>query len=129
MAEKRPLSETELEALFADAVSDAARPSDALVQRVLADADAVAEARAVAQPTASLATGAGPGLLARLLSGLGGWPGLAGLATAGVAGLAIGIAAPGPVSALSGGLVASELADDYHMVDLLPGLTGIFDEG
>lgn len=125
MAEKRPLTDTELEALFSAAASDAAEPSEALMRRVLADADGVADgwrAPAPAQPD-------GPGLLARLLSGLGGWPGLAGLATAGVAGLAIGIASPGALATLSSGLVAGEVIDDYHMVDLLPGLTGFFDEG
>lgn len=125
MAEKRPLTDTELEALFSAAASDAAEPSQALMRRVLVDADGVAGGLTAPAP----AQAAGPGLLPRLLSGLGGWPGLAGLATAGVAGLAIGIASPGTLATLSSGLVAGEVIDDYHMVDLLPGLTGFFDEG
>ncbi len=123
MADKRQLTSTELEALFASAASDAPDPSEALVHRIMADADTVSEGWATAAKVAR------PGLVERFLSAVGGWPGIAGLATAGVAGLAIGIAAPGPVSTLSSGFVAGEVVDDYHMVDLLPGLTGFFDEG
>lgn len=127
MAEKRPLTDTELEALFSAAASDAAEPSEALMRRVLADADGVADSWTAPAPVQ--AQPARPGLMARILSGVGGWPGLAGLATAGVAGLAIGIASPGTLTTLSSGLVAGDAVDEYHMVDLLPGLTGFFDEG
>ena len=66
-----------------------------------------------------------PGLLAQLAAVLGGWPGMAGLATAGVAGLWIGAVPPaGLVNlAVDMGAVTSSAEDDLYLVDPLPGYT------
>ena len=55
----------------------------------------------------------------------GGWPGMAGLATAGVAGLWIGAVPPaGLVNlAVDMGAVTSSAEDDLYLVDPLPGYT------
>jgi hypothetical protein len=87
-----------LEAALA-AARGAERPGDDLVARVLADAAAV-QARAGAPPPARPARG---GPLRGMLGALGGWPGLSGVAAAGVAGLLIGFWAPDLVDRWAGG--------------------------
>lgn len=84
-SDRRRLDE-ELELWFAAARADAPVPSDALLARVLADAEALRPHRpAERQPT---------GGWAEVWRTLGGWPTAAGLAAAGVAGLWIGTAPP-----------------------------------
>lgn len=78
-----------LEAFFAAARADAPTPSDDLVARILADADAVHPAPVALAPRRS----ASPAWR-DVLRGIGGWPALAGLATATVAGLWIGVQPP-----------------------------------
>lgn len=68
-------------------------PDEALLARVLADADAVQAATAAA--TAQRARAPDENLLARFLGVMDGWPAAAGLVTAGVAGLWIGVSDPG----------------------------------
>ena len=82
-----------LEDLFANARSPAADPSSDLLARVLGDARQV---QAGFGPVGS-ADGAGPGLWAALLAAIGGWPALGGVATAGVAGLWLGLSPPAQV--------------------------------
>jgi hypothetical protein len=99
-----------------DACIDAARdsapvPSAALLARVLDAAEAEQDriaARHAAVPRAPRA-----GLWARLRQGLGGYPALAGLAAAGVAGIWIGMALPA--------LLPGTLPGDY-VVDVAPDL-------
>lgn len=83
---RKPLSETELDALFAQA-----RRADP------APLDPDFAARLIARAQAAQPRPARPGWLARLraaLADVGGAPGLAGLGAAGVAGLWIGLADP-----------------------------------
>lgn len=97
-----------LDALFAEARAQDARPPAALVSRVLADADAARPGRRRA------------GFGAALLTAIGGWPSAAGLAAASAAGLLIGLAAPDAVPFL--GTVATSTADTtYDLIDLAPG--------
>ena len=76
-----------LDALFDEAKSQTAEPSDALMSRVLADA-------AHFQPQAAPVERQKQSLWARLFNDLGGWPALSGVAAAGVAGLWFGLAPP-----------------------------------
>ena len=95
-----------LEGLFAEARTEMMRPSDDLMARVMADAiDAMPNASAPAAPRHS------GGFLALI----GGWPALAGLATATVAGVWIGFAAPDAVTdyALGVSYDVSALAPGY----------------
>ena len=104
--------ETMLEDAFALARAEAARPApEALMARVLADADRERPPLRAAAPR--------PGRLAAALAALGGWPALGGLATAGVAGLWLGLSPPAAVEDLGGWLGAGDagaallLPDDY----------------
>ena len=88
--------EAGLDALFAEArAADPAPPSDAFFARLQTDAQA-AQLPGAAGPVT-------PGLWSRLgaiLAGIGGAPGLAGVGAAGLAGVWIGFAAPGPTADL-----------------------------
>ncbi|MCZ0811775.1 MAG: hypothetical protein ACQEVT_00785 [Pseudomonadota bacterium] len=94
--------------------SHGAQPSGALLARVLADAT---QAQA-AQAAMAMSPGAEParqaGLWQQVLRGLGGWPALAGLATATVAGIWIGFS---PASGIDAYL---DPADPAYVVDLDP---------
>lgn len=79
-----------LEQFFEAARSDSASPSDGLMARVLADAEAVQDELQPGADTPALQ----PGVWAGLVAALGGWPAMAGLATATVAGLWFGAASP-----------------------------------
>lgn len=107
-------SDPDLDALF-DAVRQARPPAD-LTERVLRDAAGVQDALRASMPVRAPA---GRGGFGRLLSALGGWPGLSGVTAAGVFGLALGFAAPDLLDQLSvggalwggGGGWAPDLAD------------------
>lgn len=107
------LNDTGLEAFFAAGREYAPVPSDALMARVLADAEAGLVRPAVAVAAARPA--ARRGLLRAAIGSIGGWAGLGGLATATAAGVWIGFA--GLVDPLdAGGLIAPSLS-----VELMPG--------
>lgn len=122
MTTHRPddLTDQELEALFRAAIETAPEPGPDLMARVFADAEA--ELAAASQPAVTAARTARPGLLASLLAALGGWPTLAGLATATVAGVWIGWAAPDGLtnSGFAALLPGAEDAVSYSLEDLLP---------
>jgi len=101
----------DLEAFFGAARRMAPAPSDAVLARVLADALAA---------QAPMMRVARPGWLAQLRDALGGWVAVGGLATAGVVGLTIGIAAPAGLGDLTAALLGQP-ADGY-LVDLMPEL-------
>ncbi len=89
----RDLDEAELEGLFAAARAEVPAPAADLLARIMADADAC-------QPTAPAQarpqSGRSPmhALVRGALAAIGGWGGLAGLATAALAGVWIGYAHP-----------------------------------
>lgn len=85
-------------------------------------ADAAAQAAPVAAPAAVPRRGA----FAALLATIGGWPAAAGLATAAVAGLMIGYAAPDTLGDLSGGYLE---ISDYRIEDLMPSYGDLLGEG
>ena len=121
--DKDKLDDQALEAFFDAARLDTAAPSDALVSAILADA-------ALYQPQPEILAGniADPrpsrGLFADLMATVGGWPALAGMATATVAGVWIGFAAPAQLETMSGGLILTgdyTLAEEtYALEDLAP---------
>lgn len=86
MADKR-VQDQELDALFAAARDDTAQaPSSDLMARILADAEAM-QPKPAAQPRRR------GGFVSGILSTIGGWPSLGGLAAATVAGVWIGFSA------------------------------------
>ncbi|QBY02529.1 hypothetical protein E2K80_18770 [Rhodophyticola sp. CCM32] len=105
----------DLAALFAEARRDAT-PGPDLSARVLADALAVQ-----AGPPAE--AGRGAGWVMRSLGAIGGWPGLSGLAVAGVAGLMIGVYATDSVDLLLNGQLTSLTGGDS--TGLMPGIDSL----
>ena len=108
----------ELNSLFAAARKAGVKPSDALMARVLADADAV---QAGFQTTATPPMRASR--MQQLFRVLGGWPSIGGLVAATVTGIWIGV---NPPSGLSVGV--SEVTQAYlgiddaiYLVDIAPG--------
>lgn len=113
---KDALSEAELDALFSSARDQDTVPSMALMDRVMSDALAV---QALAETTAA------PVKPARWWSGalaaIGGWPAMAGLATACVSGIWIGVNPPDMVTDSAYALFSLET--DAYLVDVVPGLS------
>jgi hypothetical protein len=101
-----PIETGRLEAAFAKLRGDAPQPSDALLARVLADADAetAVRARAGDAPASRSPWHSRWRALAALLGGV---QGIAGLATAALAGLWIGAFPPAPVIALEQALLGT----------------------
>lgn len=114
-----PRDDAALEAFFADARATAPVPSEALVERILADA-AAAQVRPAPAPTPSRRN-----WLSELVSTIGGWPAVAGLSAAAAAGVWIGVAAPGPLETWTTEMLGA--AYDYSA--LTPGMAQILAEG
>lgn len=114
-----------LEAFFEAARDDAPVPSQDLMARILADAQAE-----LPVPAPIVRQAAAPrrrGLLASLLAAVGGWPSVATMATATVAGIWIGFAQPDALNALAGGtLLPGTTATTYEVDELVPSY-GSFD--
>lgn len=107
--------DTELEAFFGAARDTAPVPGDDLVARVLADAAAVQpRQQRIARPARQ-----------SWFRALGGWPSLAGLATATIAGVTIGVADPATV----GDLAFYGLGDGYDFSTLGDGFNLGFEDG
>lgn len=114
----KDLTERELDALFAAGRAHATAPSEALMARILAEAEAVMPSPPAADvPARPRAAG---GLVRGALSALGGWGTVGGLATAAATGVWIGLTGVAdPVAAAGGLLEMSELT-----VELMPGAGG-----
>lgn len=124
------LTDAGLEAFF-DAARDAAPvPSEALMARIMADAEVEIIGRATPPAPAPRR-----GAFAAFAAALGGWPALAGLATATVAGVWLGFADPDGLNTLAGGLLlpdSAASASSYDLEDIVPGYGGfaaLYEEG
>lgn len=118
---KPELTDTELDLLLRAARRDeAALPAD-LAQRMQADAARVQNE--ILGRAARPARPARPGLWAVLRDALGGWPGMAGLATACAAGVWIGLAPPAmlpdPLGLVQGGEAQIDLFGQYDVMAAL----------
>ena len=116
-------SERELETLF-QALRDAPEePSADLMARVLAGAyeeqDAIA-ARAVPEPDQIVSQPERRGFVRSLLDAIGGWPAVAGLATATVAGVWIGYNPPAAFDGLTLSVMESSYSYDSSLGAMLP---------
>lgn len=107
------MQDDELDRLLAAAARQAPTPSEALMERVLADALALQPQTPALQP----ATAARPGLMARLAGLFGGPPALAGLGTAAVFGLALGYSSPATLDYLTG--TTTDTAEFFPEADFL----------
>ncbi|WP_407492772.1 hypothetical protein [Pseudooceanicola sp. MF1-13] len=105
--------------LFFDAARRTpAQPSEDVLARIAGDA-----ARVQAGFGATVLRPRRAGRVSQFLAAIGGWPAMAGLATAGVAGLWIGAVPPAFVETLTSGVIttADTADDDLYLVDPLPG--------
>lgn len=121
--DERRMDDAGLDALFSEARAAAPEPSAALMARIMADAETTLAVRTALAIRPVGRVRAKVSHWANFVRGLGGWPALAGMATAAVAGIGIGFATPDSLSTLSGGLLlpASSVAMSYELEDLLPG--------
>lgn len=119
-----PLDDAALDAFFDAGRADAAPVSPRLMERVMADAMAEADARDL---YAGARRAPSPGLWARALATIGGWPAAAGLVTATAAGIWIGAAQTDTLGDLAYGLVSGDAVYDY--AELMPGLDALEAEG
>lgn len=121
------MDDEDLNLLFDAARAEAPVPSADLLSRIMADADAMQPVpQAVPEPAPKT------GWFTRLVDGVGGWPALAGLATATVAGVWLGYAAPGQIGTLTETVWSTQAAgtgsNGYDVVDMFPSFEGIFVE-
>lgn len=113
----------ELDDLFSQARSRDALPKPDFMERVLQDA---LEAQAV-HVQAAVTPPARTSWVRQLLSEIGGWPAVAGLATAGVAGLWIGINPPNLMATTAENFLGNN--SDLYLVDLMPTFDFTLTEG
>ena len=102
----------DLDSLFAAAAEQQAHPSDGLVGRILADADALQP-----KPATRARTAPRPGWFATLADWFGGEMSLAGMSMAALTGLYLGIAQPVPLTGLTNLVTGNATLDS---LDLLP---------
>ena len=116
-----------LEAFFAAGRADATAPGPDLMARVMADAMAETDTRALYAGERRHSGRGHTGLLASALAAIGGWPSAAALASVAAAGVWIGAAVPDAVGTLAFGWSAD--ATEYDYVELLPDLNALDAEG
>lgn len=124
MADDTMITDQELEQFFEAGRAGAPVPSDDLMARVLADAAALQARPAPVVPPVPRA-----GWVQRVLTQLGGWPAVAGLATATMAGVWIGYAAPAGLDSLTASVWPGSADSGYDVVDMIPSLSGFLVEG
>lgn len=107
-----------LNAYFEAGRDAAPQPSQALLARIMADA----EAQAVQVPALSR-----PALFSSLWAAIGGWPAAAGLVTATLVGLWIGVYQPAGLDLLADSYLGS--GEDSYLTDLMPAFDEILQEG
>lgn len=112
------MQDKDLDGLLALAARDRPTPSDALMDRVMADALALQPQPAGLGLAPAPAT-VRPGLLARLAAMFGGAPVLAGVCSAAVAGVALGYLNPASMDTLTGGLMGAETLELFPSADFL----------
>ncbi len=118
---KRNGSDAELDRLLAETGDPV--PAEALMQRVMADADAVLAERRVAAGRVTDSRG----WMSDLLQAVGGWPAVTGLATAAVGGIWIGFAQPGSLANVAEGVLAT--GSGYDLGDFMPDYDSLLVEG
>jgi hypothetical protein len=109
----------DLDALFAEAKSGAMQPSQGLMARVIADAEAL-QPNSASLTDASLRSSAGVrgGFFAGLAALFGGAGALAGVGSAALAGLVIGLVQPTAVQSMSGMIAGT--TTNIEQVELIP---------
>ncbi len=126
-------SERELDALLESLREDTAQDaSPDLLARVLADAYEAQDGMAAAMPEEPVVAVPAPrsrGLLRSLLDAIGGWPAVAGLATATVAGVWIGYNPPTAFDDLTLSVLDSNYGYEMNIGDSLPAFDDLQADG
>ena len=124
------MDDKEIDQFGLDAYFEAGRdapplPSEALLGRIMADA----EAQLAIAGAQSLQVAAVPqrGLFAGFLDAIGGWASVGGMATATIVGVWIGFSQPAGLDLLADQLLGD--ADAIYLVDLAPAFGTEFEEG
>ena len=105
----------DLEPFFEAGRNEVPQPSVALMDRMMADIDQVAADRQIKEVSKPA-----PSIWKRVLEGIGGWPTLSGMATAGVVGIVFGISPPDVVSDFTSTVLTG--TSDLYLVDPYDGL-------
>jgi hypothetical protein len=108
------MQDDDLDRLLATAAQTAPTPSEALMNRVLADALGLQPAALTPRQAADAPR---PGLWSRLVDALGGPPALAGLGTAAVFGVALGYLSPTTLDYLTG--TSADVAEFFPDAEFL----------
>lgn len=111
-----------LDDLFAAGRVAAPEPSPEFLAQILSDAEEVQAG--FAPPRVVRAK---PGVFASILASIGGWPSVAGLATATVAGVWIGFSSPEAVDDLASGYLG--ISEEIELTDLMPSFDTFLQEG
>lgn len=106
----------DLDLFFDAAQAQSVEPSVDLMMRIAGDAD---DQLAGATPISATVTHRRVGIWATVLAVVGGWSAVAGVSTAAIAGLWIGIATPTGVSALTSGYLSGS-EETAYVSDYLP---------
>jgi len=125
MTDKQYLDDATLEVLFAEAANVETVPTKALMARIVADADQVADVQdTMRNPPRPIAR---QNWFAGFLKGIGGWPAVGGLVTATMVGIWVGYAPPAALD----GIAYTYLATDtgFDLGDLMPSYEAVIDEG
>ncbi len=111
--------ESELEDFFMAERNTAPALSDILLARIIADAQSQLD---TVQPEPAIEE---TGFFQRLLDGIGGWPSMAGLATASIVGVWIGYVQPPAVEPFAGYLISSDAESYLYDVSPASGIFGV----
>jgi len=112
----------QLEAVFARMRGEDPVPSEALMDRIMLDADTVLSASS--PQVTPKAVRPKPSIGARLLDAIGGWPSFGGLAAATVAGVWIGAASPDVLGGVSQAMWGETIELPLFETDILAGWEG-----
>lgn len=125
MTDKQYLDDVELEALFTEAANVETMPSNALMARIVADADQVADVQdAMRNPPRPVAR---QNWFAGFLKGIGGWPAMGGLVTATMVGIWVGYAPPEVLDGITDTYLTTDTG--FDLGDLMPSYEALIDEG
>ena len=124
-----PLSEAALDDLFAQARGTDVPLPKGLAERMVSDALAELPSSTAPVPP-RVAASPREGLVRQLFGAIGGWPALAGLATATVAGIWIGTTTPGASLAETAlGSEAAGIGSDLYLVDAVSAFDELAQDG
>ncbi|MGR3661300.1 MAG: hypothetical protein ACU0CA_08970 [Paracoccaceae bacterium] len=125
MTDKHYLDDAALEALFEEAANVETVPSKALMTRIVADADQVADVQDVMRNPPRPA--ARQNWFAGFLQGIGGWPAMGGLLTATMVGIWVGYAPPAALDGIADTYLTTDTG--FDLGDLMPSYEALIDEG